>query len=98
MKSAMAAWGTTDRATAVIKLGGMRPRRVERREITLDDLGPADMVAWRMGLAQSAEFVEALDPETRRTVFERALGLLGPAPEPIVRRVIFLAAETSRET
>src|SRR4029077_19129875 len=92
MKSAMAAWGTIDRATAVIERGGMRPRLVERREITFPDLGPTDMVAWRMGLAQSAEFVESLHPETRRTVIERALGLLGPDPEPIVRRVIFLAA------
>jgi hypothetical protein len=50
------------------------------------------MVAWRMGLAQSAGFVDALHPETRRAVIERALGLLGPDPEPIVRRVIFLAA------
>jgi SAM-dependent methyltransferase len=92
MKSAMAAWGTIDNATAVIERGGMRPRRVERREITFPDLGPADMVAWRMGLAQSAGFVDALDPATQRTVFKRALGLLGPDPEPIVRRVIFLAA------
>ena len=96
MKSAMAAWGTIDRATAVIELGGMRPRLVERREITFPDLGPVDMVAWRMGLAQSAAFVEALHPETRRTVIERALGLLGPDPEPIVRRVIFLAADACR--
>jgi SAM-dependent methyltransferase len=95
MKSAMAAWGTIDRATAVIECGGMRPRLVERREISLPDLGPADMVAWRMGLAQSAGFVETLDPATQRTVFERALSLLGPDPEPIVRRVIFLAASST---
>jgi SAM-dependent methyltransferase len=92
VKSAMAAWGTIDKATAMIERGGMRPRLVERREITFPDLGPADMVAWRMGLAQSAGFVEALDPETQRTVFARALDLLGRDPEPIVRRVIFLAA------
>lgn len=92
LKSAMAAWGTVDAATAAIERGGMRPLRVERREIPFPDLGPADMVAWRMGLAHSAGFVEALDLEMQRSVFERALGLLGPDPEPIVRRVIFLAA------
>jgi SAM-dependent methyltransferase len=96
MKSAMAAWGTIDRATAVIERGGMRPRLVERREISFPDFGPADMVAWRMGLAQSAGFVEALHPVARRTVIERALCLLGPEPEPIVRRVIFLAADARR--
>jgi len=92
MKSAMASWGTVDAASAVIERGGMQPLRVERREIKFADLSPADMVAWRMGLAQSAAFVETLDPATRRAVAERALSLLGPRPEPVVRRVIFLAA------
>ena len=82
MKSAMAAWGTIDRATEVIERGGMRPRLVERREITFPDLGPVDMVAWRMGLAQSAGFVEALDPETRRTV----LSVLSACSAPTLSR------------
>lgn len=92
LKAAMATWGTVDEAKAAIERGGMRPRCVERREIEFPDLGPADMVAWRMGLAQSAGFVDALDPDTQRLVFGRALDLLGRDPEPIVRRVIFLAA------
>jgi SAM-dependent methyltransferase len=92
VKSAMAAWGTVDRAAAAIERGGMRPLRVERREIRFPDLGPVDMVAWRMGLAHSASFVEGLDPETRDAVVRRALALLGRDPEPIVRRLIFLAA------
>jgi len=50
------------------------------------------MVAWRLGLAQSAGFVAALDPTVRRRLGERALELLGPEPPPVVRRVIFLAA------
>ena len=92
LKTAMAAWGTVPEATAAIERGGMRPVRVERREVSYPELGPTDMVAWRMGLAQSAPFVEALDPATRERVFARALEVLGPHPEPIVRRVIFLAA------
>jgi SAM-dependent methyltransferase len=92
MKSAMAAWGTVDAASAVIEQGGMQPLRVERREIAVPELSPADMVAWRMGLAQSAGFVKALDDLTQRAVCKRALSLLGPEPEPVVRRVIFLAA------
>jgi hypothetical protein len=92
VKTAMAAWGTVESATAVVERGGMRPRLVERREIAFPDLGPADMVAWRMGLASSAGFVETLDPEAQRTVVNRALALLGRNPDPIVRRVIFLAA------
>jgi SAM-dependent methyltransferase len=92
VKSAMAAWGAVDRATSIIEAGGMQPLLVERRDIEFPDLGPADMVAWRMGAAQSAGFVEALDPDTQRLVVGRALSLLGRDPEPIVRRVIFLAA------
>jgi len=92
VKSAMAAWGAVDKATSIIEAGGMRPLLVEHRQVEFPDLGPADMVAWRMGAAQSAGFVEALDSEIRRLVFGRALSLLGRDPEPIVRRVIFLAA------
>jgi SAM-dependent methyltransferase len=92
LKSAQAAWGTVEGATAVIESGGMRPLVVARREIRFPDLGPVAMVAWRMGLAHTAGFVAALDPETRGAVVGRALALLGGDPEPIVRRVIFLAA------
>jgi SAM-dependent methyltransferase len=92
LKSAMAAWGTIDLVRSMIEVGGMAPRLVERYEIEFSELGPADMVAWRMGLAQSAGFVEALDSDARSAVFRRALELLGPDPEPIVRRVIFFAA------
>lgn len=95
LKTAQAAWGTVEGATAVIESGGMRPLLVARREIRFPDLGPADMVAWRMGLAHTAGFVEGLNGETRRMVVDRALALLGGDPEPIVRRVIFLAATST---
>ena len=92
LKSAMAAWGTVDQATAAVARGGLRAVAVERREVAFPDLGPADMVAWRMGLAYCASFVEALEPEAQGLVFDRALELLGADPPPIIRRVIFLAA------
>ena len=92
LKVAMAAWGTVAAASAAIQAGGLAPVRVERFEVAMTDLGPADMVRWRLGLAQSAAFVERLDPAKRAAVFTRALELLGPDPELLVRRVIFLAA------
>ena len=92
LKAAMAAWGTVEAAAAVVERGGLRPLRVERHEITFPDLGPDDMVAWRLGLAQCAGFVAALDPATRRHVCERAVEVQGSDPPPVVRRVIFLAA------
>jgi SAM-dependent methyltransferase len=93
IKIAMAAWGTVADATAMIERGGLEPARVERLEVTYDDLEPRDLVAWRMGLAQSSAFVASLDHAARQRLTARALDLLGPDPGPLVRRVIFLAAD-----
>lgn len=92
VRAAMAAWGTVEAASAVAERGGLRPLLVERRDIELAELGPVDMVAWRMGMAQSAPFLASLSAADRAGCTERALELLGPDPAPIVRRVIFLAA------
>jgi len=92
VKTAMAGWGTVEAATAAVEQGGLRPLLVERHEIAFPGLGAAGMVAWRLGLAQSAGFVAGLDPPVRRRLVERAIELLGPEPPPVLRRVIFLAA------
>jgi SAM-dependent methyltransferase len=92
VKAAMAAWGTVDEATRIVGQAGLRPLLVERHEVAYPDLGPDDMVAWRLGLAQSAAFVAALDAAARERLVRRSLELLGADPPPVVRRVIFLAA------
>jgi hypothetical protein len=88
----MAALGTVEGTTAAMERGGMQPLAVEPRAVEFPDLTPGDMVAWRMGMPHSAGFVETLDPDARRSVFGRALDLLGADSEPLVRRVIFVAA------
>jgi ubiquinone/menaquinone biosynthesis C-methylase UbiE len=92
VKRAMAAWGTVDNATAAIEQGGMLAEVVERREIAFPELGPEAMVGWRLGMAQFAPFLEALEDQERRMIGTRALELLGHDPEPLVRRVIFIVA------
>lgn len=92
VKAAMASWGTVEAAAAAIERGGMRPGLIECREVSFADLTPLDLVAWRMGMAQNAPFVARLDEPDRAAVFERARGLLGANPAPLVRRVIFVAA------
>jgi len=92
VKSAMAAWGTVETASAAVVRGGLRPIQVEHRAVTFGELGPHDMVAWRIGLAPSASFVATLSPSDRHHLESRALALLGPHPPPIVRRVILIAA------
>ena len=94
VKTAMASWGTVATAKVAAERGGMRPTEVELLAIEIPALGPAEMVAWRLGLAHTASFFEQLDPGARRQVVERAIHLLGADPPPVVRRVIFLAATT----
>ena len=92
VKHSMAAWGTVDAATDVIRRGRMQPIRVQKIHVAFPELRPEDLVAWRMGLAQSAPFVDELSPGLRADRVRRAVELLGPDPPPLVRRVIFLAA------
>jgi SAM-dependent methyltransferase len=91
-KTAMAAWGTIELATAVIERGGMTPLSVERREVPFPELGPIDLVAWRMGMAHTAPFLAGLDAGRRDAVVARALELLGDEREVLVRRVLLVAA------
>jgi SAM-dependent methyltransferase len=92
LKRAMAAWGTVPDATAAVERGGMEPSSIERVAVPFPDLGPVALVRWRLGMAQSAGFFESLDDQRQRAVEQRALELLGPHPEPLVRRVIFITA------
>lgn len=92
VKSAMAAWDTVDSASAAVRRGGLQPARVEHRRVLFEQLGPSDMVEWRLGMAPCASFAAALSTDARRALVERALELLGPEPPPIERRVILIAA------
>ena len=96
VRSAMHAWGTVAKATEVVRQGGLRVERIEKLAISFPDLGPRDVIAWRMGMAQHTSFLDTLSLERRRRVAERAVELLGTDPPPLVRRVIFLAASTAR--
>lgn len=92
VKAARACWDTVEAATAAIEGGGMAPVFVERRTVSFDDLTPVDLVAWRMGMAQTAPFVARLGERERAAAFERARVLLAANPARLVRHVIFVAA------
>jgi SAM-dependent methyltransferase len=62
-------------------------------EVVFPDLGPADMVACRLGMAGLAPFVASLRPEQRQRLEARALELLGD-PEVLIRRMIVFRART----
>jgi ubiquinone/menaquinone biosynthesis C-methylase UbiE len=92
VKRSMEAWGTVADVTKAIERGGLRAESVERREIAFPDFGPDALVGWRLGMAQFTSFVETLDDQQRRAVGARCRELLGDDPDPLVRRVIFIAA------
>jgi SAM-dependent methyltransferase len=85
------ALASADRARAVAARAGL-DAQAKAIAVPFPDLTPADLVAWRMGMAQVAPFVRSLPEEAQRQVVGRALDLLGPEPEPLVRRVIILTA------
>jgi ubiquinone/menaquinone biosynthesis C-methylase UbiE len=68
--------------------------RAARHEIAFPDLGPSELVAWRLGMAQLAPFFDSLSPPEQAAVSEAALDRLGPEPPPLVRRILVLTART----
>lgn len=84
-------WGTIEAATAAVERGGLTPVCVEDVRVPFPDLGPRELVRWRMGMAQCAAFVASHDA---RAIEMRALELLGDAA-PVVRSVIFITARAS---
>lgn len=88
-KAAMAAWGTVDRAAAVLRGAGLEPVTVEHVRVSFPELTAADLVAWRFGMAQSSTFVAAHDGDA---LTARALELLGDHAGPLERSVLFIVA------
>ena len=76
-----------DAATAA----GLTEIAVEARSVPFAELGPADMVGWRLGMAQLAGFLTGLDALSRRALEQEAIAALGPDPPNLERSVLFLA-------
>lgn len=85
--AARACW-TVPEAIATIERAGLVPELVEQVHVLFDDLGPSELVRWRLGMAQCAAFVGAHD---QAAIERRALALLDGAA-PLVRSVIFSVA------
>jgi SAM-dependent methyltransferase len=67
---------------------------VEAVRVPFPNLEAADLVAWRLGLAQHAPFVAGLSQEQRSAVVSDAIDRLGDPP-PLVRSVLVLTAVTT---
>ena len=84
-------WGTVDAATGALRRAGLSPTSVELVRVAFPDLGPRELVSWRLGMAQCAAFVATHDGQA---IEARALELLGDA-EPVVRSMIVVTARAS---
>jgi len=65
--------------------------RARHLAVVLDGLGPDDLLAWRLGMAQVAPFLGTLAPAARRATVDRARALLGPTPPPLRRALVVFA-------
>jgi SAM-dependent methyltransferase len=79
-------------AVAAARRAGLRAE-ASVIEVVLPDLGAADLVAWRLGMAAVAPFVASLAREEQARLEARALELIGE-PEVLVRRMVVLRART----
>ncbi|MFL6206285.1 MAG: class I SAM-dependent methyltransferase [Acidimicrobiales bacterium] len=84
---------TVDGARRVAAAAGL-VAEVEQVDVAFPELDAAALVRWRLGMAQVAPYVAGLAPDRRAQLERRALELLGPDPEPLVRRIIVLVART----
>lgn len=89
--NATAALATVGHARAAAAGAGL-DASAEVVRVPFPDLGPHDLVAWRLGLAQHAPFVARLPPGERDAVVAEALRRLGDHPPPLVRSVVVMRA------
>lgn len=83
---------TVEGAAGAAAAAGLDRARVDHVTVPFPDVGPQDLVAWRLGMAQLAPFVDRLSAAGRAALVGDALARLGPHPPALVRSVIVLTA------
>lgn len=78
---------------AVAREAGLRDPRVEQVDVELG-LGPAELVAWRLGMAHLAPFVAGLDEQQRAALLVQAQEAVAEVTESVRMRVLLLVART----
>jgi SAM-dependent methyltransferase len=81
---------TVERAHAALVEAGCDVVLVEHRRTAFPELGPRDLVEWRLGMAQMAPFIATLTDAQRTTVVDEAAAELHDAP-PLVRSFVVFA-------
>ena len=81
---------TVERAAALAAAAGLVGAAVELLSVPFPELGPRDLVAWRLGLAQLAPFVGRLPLRERHALAADVLDRLGDEAPPLIRSIIVL--------
>lgn len=82
-------------ARAAATDAGLVEVTAERVDVAFPELGPVELVEWRLGMPQLAPFIGGLDDDRRSSIVDRALVLLGACPA-LVRRLIVLSGHVDR--
>jgi SAM-dependent methyltransferase len=85
---------TVERAARAAEAAGLEDVDVSALHVAFDDLDVDDLVEWRLGMAHTAWFIDALAPHERARVVLRVKELLGADAPPLVRSVIHVVART----
>ena len=81
---------TAERVRTAAEAAGLIEIGVECRAVRFAELGPAELVAWRLGMAHLAGFLAGLDPESHHRLEQEAINELGSDPPILERSVLFL--------
>ena len=84
--------GDPDRLAGLARAAGYTDARVERIDVAVGPATPADLVAWRLGMAHHAPFVATLAPAAEKAVRLEAERQLLDAPPLIVPMLVLLGA------
>jgi len=84
-----------NRLGAIAEEAGFADIVVRNVRVEFPELGPADLVAWRLGMAQHAPFLATLASTTQRRVAARATARLRETPT-LVRSVLVLTARSTQ--
>jgi SAM-dependent methyltransferase len=80
---------TVERAVAAARAAGL-DAEVHALHVPFPELGPDELVEWRLGLAQHAPFVAGLAPADRSAVVAEATARLGPQAPPLLRSMVVI--------
>jgi SAM-dependent methyltransferase len=89
--SVMPLLATVDGCTRALHAAGLTGEVTSVR-VPFPDLSAADLVGWRLGMAQHAPFADSLGPEARRQLVDDAISRLPEPLPPLVRSVLVLRA------